>query len=240
MKKRLLALMVLLLCGAFILADAQNPTQNKQGSAIVIKKKDKTETTHTGATITTNSTNSTNSTNTTQSTNTTNTVRPYSHSNKGNTAFFFTLTSFHFERGMYDWHPRFQYGTYLTDHLAWLLGVGYDKNRVKIESMDLSGNTVQEKLKTRTLSVPLTLRYGIGRDTEWAQVHAGVSYNYITSMRLAGEKMDLTGIKRGYFSGHVRVSLIGLLFVEYEYMFNHTVGTDPRPGMFYYGICLDF
>ena len=161
--------MVLLLCGAFMLADAQNPTQNKQGSAIVIKKKDKTETAHTGATITTNSTNSTN------------TVRPYSHSNKGNTAFFFTLTSFHFERGMYDWHPRFQYGTYLTDHLAWLLGVGYDKNRVKIESMDLSGNTVQEKLKTRTLSVPLTLRYGIGRDTEWTQVHAGVSYNYITS-----------------------------------------------------------
>ena len=235
MKKRLLALMVLLLCGAFMLADAQNPSQNKQGS-VVIKKKDKTETTHTGATITTNTTNTTNTT----STNSTNTVRPYSHSNKGNTAFFFTLTSFHFERGMYDWHPRFQYGTYLTDHLAWLLGVGYDKNRVKIESMDLSGNTVKEKLKTRTLSVPLTLRYGIGRDTEWAQVHAGVSYNYITSMRLAGEKMDLTGIKRGYFSGHVRVSLIGLLFVEYEYMFNHTVGTDPRPGMFYYGICLDF
>ena len=240
MKKRLLVLMAVLLCGAFTLADAQNPTQNNSGSVIVIKKKDKTETTNTNATITNSSNNSTTTTNTTNATNPTNTVRPYSHSNKGNTAFFFTLTSFHFERGMYDWHPRFQYGTYLTDHLAWLLGVGYDKNRVKIESMDLSGNTVKEKLKTRTLSVPLTLRYGIGKDAELVQLHAGVSYNYITSMRLAGEKMDLTGIKRGYFSGHVRVSLIGLLFVEYEYMFNHTVGTDPRPGMFYYGICLDF
>ena len=235
--------MVLLLCGAFMLADAQNPTQNKQGSVIGIKKKDKPETANTnatdatGATITTNSNNSTNATNTT---NTTNTVRTYSHSNKGNSATFLTLAGFHFERGMYDWHPRFQYGTYLTNHLAWLLGVGYDMNRVKLETMDLSGNTVKEKLKTRTLSVPLTLRYGIGRDAELVQVHAGVSYNYITSMRLAGEKMDLTGIKRGYFSGHVRVSLIGLLFVEYEYMFNHTVGTDPRPGMFYYGICLDF
>ncbi|MBO6027478.1 MAG: hypothetical protein J6P73_09570 [Bacteroidales bacterium] len=219
MKRVLIALMILLLCGAFTLAEAQKPIKIKPSSDTVIKKTDKTEP------ATTNPTNPTDPTNTDNG-------RTHRKSNKGNSATFISLTSFHFEKGMFAWHPRIQYGTYLTNHLAWLLGVGYDMNREKVETID-------KKLKTRTLSVPLTLRYGIGK-TELAQVHAGVSYNYIASKRLGGEKMDLTGTKRGYFSGHVRVSLIGLMFLEYEYCFNRTIGTDPRPGMFYYGFCLDF
>ena len=152
---------------------------------------------------------------------------------KDNTAFFMS-SGFHFERGVFAWRPRFQYGTYLTDHISWLIGLGYDMNRVKYEMMSLSGQTVTQKVKTRTLSVPLTLRYALGSDVHFAQIHAGVSYNYITSMRIAGEKQDLTGMQRGYFSGHVRLSALMLFFLEYEYAFN------GGGGLFSFGLCIDF
>lgn len=151
-----------------------------------------------------------------------------------NNSAYFISSGFHFGKGNFVWQPTFQRGTYLTNHLSWLIGVRYNMNRVKYEMMDLSGNTYNEKLKTRTLSVPLSLRYGFGSDVPLVQVHAGVSYNYIMSMRMGGVKQDLTGIKRGYFTGHVRLSGLMLFFLEYEFMFN------GGGGMFYYGLCLDF
>lgn len=158
---------------------------------------------------------------------------PATSSVKNDNTAFFLSTGFHFESGVFEWRQRFQYGTYLTDHLSWLIGLSYDMNRIKYDYMTLNG-PITQKVKTRTLSVPLTLRYALGSDVHFAQIHAGVSYNYITSIRVDGVKQDLTGMKRGYFSGHVRLTALMLLFLEYEYAFS------GGPGIFSFGICLDF
>ena len=148
---------------------------------------------------------------------------PATSSVKNDNTAFFLSTGFHFESGVFEWRQRFQYGTYLS----------YDMNRIKYDYMTLNG-PITQKVKTRTLSVPLTLRYALGSDVHFAQIHAGVSYNYITSIRVDGVKQDLTGMKRGYFSGHVRLTALMLLFLEYEYAFS------GGPGIFSFGICLDF
>lgn len=155
-----------------------------------------------------------------------------SSTDNDNTALYMAST-FHFEKGNFTYRPVIQYGTYLTKHLSWMFGVGYDMNRVKFQTMDLSGNTITQKIKTRTLTLPLTLRYGFGSDVHFAQLHAGVSYNYITSMRIGGVKQDLSGLDRGYFSGHVRLTALMLFFLEYEYVFN------GGGSIFYYGLCID-
>ena len=152
---------------------------------------------------------------------------------ENNTAIFMG-TGFHFAKGEFAWRQQIQYGTYLTKHFSWLAGVGYDMFRVKVATLSTDTNdNPTMKFKTRTVSVPLTLRYGFGDDFQFVQLHAGASYNYILSERLGGEKLDLTGVKRGYFAAHARVSVIGLIFFEYDYMFN------GGGGILYGGVCFD-
>lgn len=138
-----------------------------------------------------------------------------------------------FERGEFSYKPSLQIGSYLTDHLSWLIGVGYNMTSSEIKTYSASGKPTTQTLYTNTLTFPLSLNLTLGdKDKFWnMKIQGGVNYNYILSMELGSDKMDLDGTDRSGFSGHIRCVLFSLLFGEYNFPFG-----DGK-GAFTFGLC---
>ena len=158
-----------------------------------------------------------------------------SNKTKGQTVNFLSF-GFHVGDNAFTWRPQLQLGSYLSDHISWMIGVGYYMGSSDFKTVTNAGNPTTKKMRVNTLTIPLSLGYTIGDPNTMLnmQINAGVSYDYIMSMTLGGDKYDMNGIDRGGFCGHVRLSIFSLLFLEYGFPFNN------GDGALYYGIGWNF
>lgn len=153
---------------------------------------------------------------------------------KGMMAVYCTPLGLHFEDGAWAFRQELQFGSYLTDHFSWLIGMGHNQSHADFNTITPTGHPTTKDMHISSLTFPLTLNYTIGSPKKMTTVklQAGVTYSYVLSMKIGSDKQNLSGMDRGGFYAHLRMALLDLLFIEYDIPFK---GGD---GSFFFGICM--
>lgn len=154
--------------------------------------------------------------------------------NKGTMALYMTPLGLHFKEGAWAFRQEIQFGTYLTDHFAWLVGIGHHISHADFKTITPAGYPTTKDMQINSLNFPLTLNYTLGNPRKMAniQLQGGITYNYVIAMKIGSDKQNLSGMDRGGFYAHLRAVLMKLFFVEYDIPFK---GGD---GAFYFGLSI--
>lgn len=196
--------------------------------------------------INTNTT-TTNTTNTTISnTQTTKVVyQPKTQENKKNTSEIhpgsgaFQIGTYLYGGGDIEYVPFIQFGSYFTRHFAWYVGGGYSLYFADTQKLDKYGRWQKASMSMESIIFPLSLSIVAGNPDKFYNVkfQGGITYSYLMSVKISSDKMDLSGMDRGGFSGHVRVILFSFLSAQYDFPLNST-GIGEDSGRFHLGLCI--
>lgn len=144
------------------------------------------------------------------------------------------VVGLHFEDGAWAFRQEVQFGSYLTNHFSWLIGIGHNESHADFKTVSQSGSSTTKEMKTTSLTFPLTLNYTLGNPSKMMnlKLQGGVTYSYVLSMKIGSDKQNLSGISRGGFYAHLRMILMDFVFAEYDIPFK---GGD---GAFLFGISI--
>ena len=123
-----------------------------------------------------------------------------------------------------------EFGSYLTNWLYWEVGAC-------LYGESFSGEGTYTSTSTTSIQVPLTMGVALANPSTYARckIGLGLDYNYLIAMEQGSESMDLDGVDRSSFMGHIRVSLSYFFGIYGEYVFPLGDGYSR----FNIGVCIE-